>query len=993
MRRRRPVLVATGDDDLERFFTDCEQARARFDELIAAPDLPCRLLVVHGPGAVGKTSLLRMFRLAAHRRGTPVALVASEEAPSAVELLDRWARDLRADGAAVEGFEARLRHYRQLQSKVEAEARNAGQAQADAAEKLAVAVGKGAVKMAASSVPAAGPVLEAVGGEAVEAVINLIRAVLSRDDLEFFLDPTGHLTESFLADVTDLAPRRRVVLMLDTLETVTAAQDWLRDLARNLPEGVLLVLAGRSLPPWDKDWPGWLARAELMRLTEMSDVDIEHLVRQYYALFRLGEPDADQVADVVRFARGLPLAATTAVRLWAEYHVAELRPTSPGTVADMADRLLEGVPATLRPAFEAAALLRYFDADSLAALLPGTADVNALYDELRRWPFTRARSGGFAVHDTMREVMGDALRARSPEQFRALSEAAARYYATLASRAQGEERQRLRLEELYHLVRADELAGITEFRTEGQRLVGYQLLARLRALINDANSWPLRQEGAQLWRAYYAARLNQLSGLVAAAEPVYLATAERHDAEPLLQAYAWCDLGAIYATLDRLAEPNGESRAQRAVQRSLQAHPALDDKLAANHITLMNIANSRAAWSESMKHIGALRRYAETANDPYRHVEADLLLSTVQGLEGDWPGYLATRARCLDQLRALGDVPVLRMQVAYFVWPLVFSGHLAEAQDSSEEAYRLAIRLDERELLITIVESIGLALGMQDRFDEADARFTEAMNYYENFHLGGVGSAAPHVDRYIRATLSFRGLIALRAGRLDDAECDLLRALDIKRAIGDRIGLPEIHVSLGQLHERRGNRQAAEESYLAALDLRELNRHYYEALASIGLARVRAAGHRAGECAERLRQAEELAERYGYRDVAAAVALLRGHLAWEAGPVGAVTTYYRTALEQALLQSRYLLDEVLAGRLTGTDAPSVVDACAARGADGRSVLEGLRDWWRKGQIFDAAEGEVRSLVGVEDGARSTEPGAGDMQIRLIDRIDVALGGG
>jgi hypothetical protein len=106
-----------------------------------------------------------------------------------------------------------------------------------------------------------------------------------------------------------------------------------------------------------------------------------------------------------------------------------------------------------------------------------------------------------------------------------------------------------------------------------------------------------------------------------------------------------------------------------------------------------------------------------------------------------------------------------------------------------------------------------------------------------------------------------------------------------------------------------------------------------------------------------------------------------------------VTTYYRTALEQALLQSRYLLDEVLAGRLTGTDAPSVVDACAARGADGRSVLEGLRDWWRTGQIFDAAEGEVRSLVGVEDSARSTEPGAGDMQIRLIDRIDVALGGG
>jgi hypothetical protein len=62
----------------------------------------------------------------------------------------------------------------------------------------------------------------------------------------------------------------------------------------------------------------------------------------------------------------------------------------------------------MRPAFEAAAVLRYFDVDSLGALLEN-GNAEKLYEELRHWPFIRSRREGLSVHDIIREMMNEAL--------------------------------------------------------------------------------------------------------------------------------------------------------------------------------------------------------------------------------------------------------------------------------------------------------------------------------------------------------------------------------------------------------------------------------------------------------------------------------------------------------------------------------------------------------------------------------------------------------
>ncbi|ABQ88465.1 hypothetical protein [Roseiflexus sp. RS-1] len=47
------------DRELQTYFTDVEHLRELFKQWLAAPTLPKRMLVIHGVGGVGKSSLLK----------------------------------------------------------------------------------------------------------------------------------------------------------------------------------------------------------------------------------------------------------------------------------------------------------------------------------------------------------------------------------------------------------------------------------------------------------------------------------------------------------------------------------------------------------------------------------------------------------------------------------------------------------------------------------------------------------------------------------------------------------------------------------------------------------------------------------------------------------------------------------------------------------------------------------------------------------------------
>jgi predicted ATP-dependent serine protease len=108
------------ESDLEKFYTDSEHARQVFEQLATSTTLPKRILVIHGLGGVGKSTLLKMYALTCRKYHIPSGLVASEEALSAVDVLAEWEGDLNRDGITLPTFQMTLNHYRAIQAKKEA---------------------------------------------------------------------------------------------------------------------------------------------------------------------------------------------------------------------------------------------------------------------------------------------------------------------------------------------------------------------------------------------------------------------------------------------------------------------------------------------------------------------------------------------------------------------------------------------------------------------------------------------------------------------------------------------------------------------------------------------------------------------------------------------------------------------------------------------------------------------------------------------------------
>ena len=550
-----------------------EESLHLFRSLVAALAPSKRILVIHGIGGVGKSSLLRMFRLHCKKECVPVALVSGEDAKSVVEILCNWAEDLMVDGVSLPTFVKTYDHFQRTLAKAE---NQAGQA----ADKLLKDATKTITETILSTIPGIGPILGKLGGTSAEALVDWLRGQgFAKSDVDLILDPAKRLTDDFLADVNKTASQRRLVLMLDTFEQIMTLSNWTCDVARRVHPNALLVIAGRDMVNWDKQWDGWLAHVQVHPLEPMTADVMRLLVHRYYATMVGGEPDPKQVEAIIEFARGLPMVVTTAVRLWVKYrqkfnieeHRAEV-------YSETVKRLREGVPPQMTPLLEAAAAVRWFDKTILRAVT-GLADVNADYDELRRFPFVISSKQGLRLHDSVREILDASLRVDYRERYRQLHESAVKYFEVQMTERAAEERELYGLERLYHRICADEERGMKLFQETAEGLVRFRFIDRLRVLLNDANTYPLDLPGSVLWREYYSARAAQLQMHLVDAETTYQKIARSESAESKLRAYSLCDWGEILSRYERLAWPNGIQKASSVLEQSMRLVP-LDPHLA-----------------------------------------------------------------------------------------------------------------------------------------------------------------------------------------------------------------------------------------------------------------------------------------------------------------------------------------------------------------------------------------------------------------------------
>ncbi len=985
-------MQADYDKELQSYFTDVEHLREMFKQWLAAPVLPKPLLVIHGVGGVGKTSLLRMFRLHCKSTGVPVALASGDEQKSSLDVLTRWADDLTTDGVRLSAFQKTSAQYRALRLKLENEA-------AQLTEKVTKEAAKVLVETAASTIPGIGPLVGRLGGMGVEALTDwLFSRGFKKPDVDLLLDPAKRLTEDFLADMTRAAEKQRLVLMLDTFEQMTALEDWMRDVAQRLSSNALLVIAGRALPNWDRAWPGWLAHAQVEELKPLTEENMRELIRRYYAWMRGGDPDPAQVEAIIRFARGLPLVITSTVQLWVKYGVENFQAVKSEIVANLVDRLMEGIPKGLLPALEAAAIVRWFDQPILRAVMK-QEDVREAHDELRRFPFVRPRAEGLALHDAVREIMDENLRVHDSERYRELHERAAAYFERRLEKATGEEAEKLQLERLYHRVLADEEAGIKLFQEMAEELVRYRMVNRLRALLNDMNTYSLAQESSRLWKDYYLARLLDLQGLWFQCDTLLESIVQNPNASNQLVSYALGRLGLHLARPENISKPGGAERAIKTLRVSLERVPALDP-VTADFLWELGIVHQRLCqWDKAWEYFRRYESFVSCLGQTYQAAYLKSILKDPYAKMGDWRNLLSTHYAVIELLDALPDSSIRRSILHTWTVAFYWMGRYAEA----EQIFREGLEHWTQAGMNTSYfhRYIGYSLGLQDRFDEAQSEFQKAMG--ESRYWVSLRDYFD-LDRATLLHYSFWAIIDMRAGELGEARRKFLCAIWLKRKHKDYIGLPELFTGLGTLQEIRSNYGEASRWYLRCLRMKWTGRRYFESGALTGLVRVK---HAQGEYAAippLLVEAEQLAQQYEYNDHLASLRLTQGHIAWEGNAPSwengfdAALHYYQQALIYALRYNRFLLDEVLSGRPQGTPLRPIIPECLKRGEEGRRMLIALRDWWKTG-INDVGTPRPDTISPIPEGvplleaeriAREREPGDGSPQKSVVEQIDAVL---
>jgi tetratricopeptide (TPR) repeat protein len=966
------------DRELQNYFTDVEHLRGMFKQWLAAPALPKRMLVIHGVGGVGKSSLLRMFRLHCKSVGVPVALASGDEQKSALEVLTRWADDLKADGVRLPEFDKTFQQYRAIQAKVENEATKV-------AGKLAKTAAATVVETVASTIPGIGPLLGKLGGMGAEALVDWLRGFLTKPDIDLLLDPAKKLTADFLADLQKVANRRRIVLMLDTFEQMTALEDWAREVAQQLPANVLLVIAGRALPNWDRAWPGWMANAQVEELKPMSEDDMRELVRRYYATLRGGEPDPKQVEAIIRFARGLPMVVTSAVQLWVRYPdtVGDFQAIKPYVVADLVDRLMEGVPKAIVPALEAAAIVRWFDQPILRAVM-AQEDVSEVYNELRRFPFVRTRAEGLALHDAVREIMDENLRVQDAERHRELHERAAAYFEKQAGKAKREtEKESFILERLYHLIRGgNESQAIEESQVTLEMALGYYHRFFAESIISLLEK-ELKGESSRDWLAYLRWLVTKMNPQVN--EQVIIGQSlakvlERPGIEPRLWALVAVAIG------DLPGESNIASEKQVTwLEKAITSDFLLPREAALGYLHLGGVYGAKAEWEKA---IGAFTRALllyEKSGITFGQIRAIDSLAYTYLLMGEWRSAVEWAEKGISLSRQTGGY-WLTTTLKTLGWAHTYRGDLKTAMALIQEALELARQRQDEAEIIRVTRRLAEIYDRQGLWSLSNQLYQRLIQDDKKF--GRIISMSTF--------MALLGISYLKQGLLGDAE----------RLLHESLVHIHLHVrqialcGLGDLYLTKGDLDKAYHYYAIAQSITK-GRPYYLAQAKLGLLRVDVASRSFNN---EIQQIEQICISRDYNDHLASLRLTQGHIAWEGNAPAwengfdAALRYYQHALIYALRYNRFLLDEVLSGRPQGTPLRPIIPECLKRGEEGRRMLIALRDWWQTG-VNDIGTPRPDTISPIREGiplleaeriAREREPGDGTPQKSVVEQIEAAL---
>jgi tetratricopeptide (TPR) repeat protein len=565
------------------------------------------------------------------------------------------------------------------------------------------------------------------------------------------------------------------------------------------------------------------------------------------------------------------------------------------------------------------------------------------------------------------------------------------YYEARLVKSSGDERERYTLERLYHSICADEGSGLQVFQEWAEELSRYRLANRLRALLNDVNSYPLTLENSKLWKEYYNARLAHLEARFVDAEEVYQAIAENDRMEAKLRAYALCDWGSILCRRERLRQPGDEEKAVIVLDSSLKMGVATDVKIAMSWVYLSDIYIAHTNSEKALFYLDQAKQFFADRND-YSGLLAVLNYEQgIYGRQGNLRKVFGVDQEMWNVYIASGEPPYLRTHVSPSIdW--IWAGRYAEAEKYLRAVLEVAASLQDQEYQCQKTRDLALCLALQGKYAEALVMAEE-----------GLSLARKIGELDVSLALSLYGITCLKCGELNRAKENLSQSFKEAKLV-------DAHHEIGYLYlatayEVLKDYEAAQQYYqLAHMKSHQLGHNYFECGSLVGMIRLKHALKNDIVIPPLWSEAEQLAHQYEYNDHFTFLYLTRGHLiwddllpGWESGFDSALHNY-QLALIHALRFNRFLLDEILTGREEGTPIHPIIQNSLEHGEEGQRMLVTLQKWWKSGindigvprpdTISPLPEGI--SLIDAERIARKREPGDGSQQRDVVEEINTAL---
>ncbi|WP_261304248.1 LuxR family transcriptional regulator [Paenibacillus andongensis] len=299
------------------------------------------------------------------------------------------------------------------------------------------------------------PILN-VNGPAGSGKTSLVQMALKNAKSEGFL--VHSLDCRSIADISELRHsltqfplnsqnrHGQAILFFDHFEESGLWENWFRETwLPQIPTSIRVIIASRSRldGPWriQAVWKHsvYLLSLPLLSFTNIAEYAKKHHITETYHIEKLW---------IISKGHPLTLSLSTELVLTSKFDNSVFETE---TFQAVLSNWLKEVPdEDMRKLLEAACVLRSFDQDKLTALLASEV-TSAMFERLLCLTFVIKTDDGWGVHESIRDLIRLALKARSPDRFEAFERKAAIYYKSkLLNPPAGQRAYRVLGDILYH---------------------------------------------------------------------------------------------------------------------------------------------------------------------------------------------------------------------------------------------------------------------------------------------------------------------------------------------------------------------------------------------------------------------------------------------------------------------------------------------------------------------------------------------------------------